>query len=234
MTSPRDQRVPAGRPITIEDLLALKIVNDPQLAPDGSQVVCTVTTADAAANATQTHLWIVPAEGRAAWPLTSVPGKDTNPRWSPDRAWIAFISDRSGEKQVWIIAPDGGEARRLTSGTIAPTELAWSPDGRWLAVVGKPQPKPGPDESDVRVISRLRYKLDGEGFWDGRWKQVLVLPAGGGEPRQLTNEECDHTNPAWSPDGKWIAYAANPDPTPILPTSPTCGWWPLMEGRRAG
>src|SRR5207302_8802207 len=123
-----------------------------------------------------------------------------------------FISDRSGEKQVWIIAPDGGEARRLTSGTLAPTELAWSPDGRWLAVVGKPQPKPGPDESDVRVISRLRYKLDGEGFWDGRWKQVLVLPAGGGEPRQLTNEECDHTNPVWSPDGKWIAYAANPDP----------------------
>jgi len=212
VTSPRDARAPAGRPITIEDLLAVKIVNDPQLAPDGSQVVCTVTTADAVANAYQTHLWIVPADGRAAWQLTSVPGKDTNPRWSPDGAWIAFISDRSGEKQVWVIARDGGEARRLTSGTLAPTELAWSPDGRWLAVVGKPQPRPGPDESDVRVISRLRYKLDGEGFWDGRWKQVLVLPAGGGEPRPLTSEECDHNNPAWSPDGQWIAYAANPDP----------------------
>src|SRR5207245_10153383 len=53
---------------------------------------------------------------------------------------------------------------------------------------------------------------DGEGFWDGKWKQVLVLPADGGEARQVTQEECDHVNPAWSPDGRWLAYAANPNP----------------------
>ena len=44
----------------------------------------------------------------------------------------------------------------------------------------------------MRVISRLRYKQDGEGFWDGRWKHVFVVSAAGGEPRQLTREDCDH------------------------------------------
>ncbi len=200
----------ARRPITIEDLLALKIADDPQLSPDGSRVACTVTVADAAANAYQTHLWIAPVDHGAPWQLTTARSKDTTPRWAPDGTRIAFISDRTGEKQVWAIGPDGGEARQLTSGTLSPSEVSWSPDGRWLAVVGKPQPPSGPADSDVRVFSRLRYKFDGEGFWDGRWKQVLVLPADGGEARQVTHEECDHTNPAWSPDGRWLAYAANP------------------------
>jgi len=217
------------REITIEDLLALKIAGDPQMSPDGSRVVCTVTIADGGANAYHTHLWVVPSDGGAPRQLTTARGRDTSPRWSPDGRRIAFISDRSGEKQIWIIDPDGGEARPLTSGASVPSELAWSPDSRRLALVGKPQPKPGPDESDVRVISRLRYKLDGEGFWDGRWKQVLVLSADGGEAHPVTHEECDHTNPAWSPDGKSIAYAANPDPNADL-TNVTDIWVAAVEG----
>jgi len=220
------------RPITVEDLFALQIVSDPQISPDGSRVVCTVTAADGVANAYQTDLWLIPTGGGTPRQLTTARGRDTTPRWSPDGRRIAFVSDRSGEKQVWLIDPDGGEARPLTSGALAPSELAWSPDGRWLALVGKPQPKPGPDESDVRVISRLRYKLDGEGFWDGRWKQVLVLPADGGEARTVTHEECDHTNPAWSPDGKSIAYAANPDPNADL-TNVTDIWVVAVGGSRS-
>ena len=227
--SSRDLDARSGRPITIADLFAFKILDEPQISPDGSRVVCTVTTGDAAANSYQTHLWVVPTDGGAPWQVTTASSKDTTPRWSPDGAQVAFISDRGGEKQVWAIGLAGGEARLLTSGALAPSELAWSPDGRWLAVVGKPQPKPGPEDSDVRVVSRLRYKLDGEGFWDGRWKHVLVLPADGGEARQLTHEECDHANPAWSPDGKWLAYAANPDPNADL-TNVTDVWVTPVDG----
>ncbi len=229
MGNHRDQPAATGRPVTIEDLCGFKIAGDPQLSPDGSRVVCTVTTADLAANTYQTNLWVLPADGRAPHQLTTAKAKDTTPRWSPDGRRIAFISDRSGEKQVWMISLDGGEARPLTSGTLAPSEVCWSPDGRWLAVVGKPQPKPGSDDSDVRVISRLRYKLDGEGIWDGRWKQVLVLPADGGEVRQVTHDECDHTDPAWSPDGKWLAYSANPDPSADL-TNVTDIWVVTAHG----
>ena len=205
-------RKPAGRAVTAEDVLALKIVGDPQISPDGAHVACTVTTADAQSNAYQTHLWIIPVGAGAPRQLTTVKGKDTGPRWSPDGRRIAFISDRSGEKQVWVIDVDGGEAHALTSGSLAPGELCWSPDGLQLACVGKPQPKPGPDESDVRVISRLRYKQDGEGYWDGRWKQLFVVAADGGAPRQVTRGDHDHLGPAWSPDGRSLAYTGNPAP----------------------
>ncbi len=213
----------------IEDLLAFLILNDPQISPDGSRVVFTVTTADLEANTYRTRLWIAPVDGGGPWQLTAASSQDTAPRWSPDGARIAFLSDRSGEKHVWTIPTHGGEARPLTSGTRAPSEIAWSPDGRWLAVVAKPVLPEMREKSDVRVISRLRYKQDGEGFWDGRWKQLFLVPADGGEMRQVTSEECDHLFPAWSPDGRCLAYTANPDPYADL-TNVTDVWVIPVEG----
>ncbi len=203
------------RPITIEDLLALPVVNDPQLSPDGRRVVFTVTRMDREANASRTHLWLVPIEKGDPWQLTAAQARETGPRWSPDGTQIAFISDRGGEKQIWVIRADGGEARALTSGKRGPADLAWSPDGRWIAFVGKADAA-ARDDSDVRVISRLRYKQDGEGFWDGRWKHVFVVPATGGDVRQVTQGDFDHLSPAWSPDGTRLAYTANPDPNADL------------------
>jgi dipeptidyl aminopeptidase/acylaminoacyl peptidase len=200
------------RAITSEDLLAWKIANDPQMAPDGSRIVCTLTIVDEAAKGYQTHLWIVPTESGAPWQLTTACARETCPRWSPDGTRIAFVSDRGGAKQVYVIPAGGGEAQPLTSGGLSPSELAWSPDGRRLAFVGKPEPERPRDESDVRVISRLYHKQDGEGFWDGRWKQIFIVRADGGDLRQLTDGDYDHLSPAWSPDGAVLAYSGNASP----------------------
>ncbi len=208
------------RPITIEDLVALPVLGDPQYSPDGSLIAYTVTLADRGANAYQTHIWLVPSRGGAPRQLTTAKARDTAPRWSPDGSRLAFVSDRGGDKQIWIIAVGGGEARAITPGKMSPSDIAWAPDGRSIAFVGKPPaPAEAREDSDVRVISRLRYKQDGEGFWDGRWKQIFVVPAAGGEPRQLTQESCDHLAPAWSPDGACLAYTANPDPGADLTTA---------------
>jgi dipeptidyl aminopeptidase/acylaminoacyl peptidase len=213
----------ARRAMAIDDILRWKIAGPPALSPDGTRIVCPLTIVEETANGYQTHLWIVPAGSTAGssakgpQPLTTARARDTAPRWSPDGRRIAFVSDRSGPKQVWVIHADGGEARLVTPGSYAPADLAWSPDGKMLAFTGKPdagaagrrEPR---EQSDVRVISRLYYKQDGEGFWDGRWKQIFVVPAAGGEVRQLTGGEYDHTAPAWSPDGRWLAYCANDSP----------------------
>lgn len=209
------------RLMTIDDLLAIPVLNDPQLSPDGTQIAFTVTRADPDANTYRTHLWVVPAAGGEPRQLTTASAKETSPRWSPDGTRLVFLSDRGGDKQVWVIATTGGEARPLTSGKLAPADPVWSPDGRSIAFVGKPEADrarnesgaaaPGV-ESDVRVISRLRYKQDGEGFWDGRWKQIFVVSATGGPARRLTAGDYDHLSPAWSPDGALLAYTANASP----------------------
>jgi len=212
--------------MAVEDLLRWKIAGPPALSPDGTRIVCPLTIVDEQANGYQTHLWIVPvppAPGLtmdgAPQPLTTARARDTGPRWSPDGRRIAFVSDRGGAKQIWVIPADGGEARVLTAGSYAPADLAWSPDGKWLAFTGKPdttasgaERREPREQSDVRVISRLYYKQDGEGFWDGRWKHIFVVPASGGDARQVTHGEHDHTMPAWSPDGTWLAYCANATP----------------------
>jgi dipeptidyl aminopeptidase/acylaminoacyl peptidase len=69
-----------------------------------------------------------------------------------------------------------------------------------------------PPSGDVRVITRLKYKFDGDGFWDGRYKHIFVVPAAGGEARQLTTGDFDHREPAWSPDGARVAIVANRSP----------------------
>lgn len=217
------------RPITIDDLLSLRWVSDPQPSPDGARVVYTLTAADRDAIAYRSHLWIVPAVGGEPRQFTSGAHRDTAPRWSPDGRWIGFLSDRPAAdekplekpkrpKQAWAIPSDGGEARQVTSFRGGVTELDWSPDSTRLVVCARVGPDDAEsdealkDQSDVKAFTRIRYKADGEGLWDGRWKHLFVVPLDGGAPSQVTAGDWDHANPAWSRDGRWIAFVGNPEP----------------------
>ncbi|MCL6551750.1 MAG: S9 family peptidase [Firmicutes bacterium] len=211
------------RPMVPEDLLALRWVRDVALAPDGRLVVYTLehvaVPPDAASGRRpdyRSHLWIVDAAGGEARQFTVGEHRDRHPVWSPDGGAVLFLSDRGGAPagaskppvHLWCIPAAGGEARRVTQAEHSPAEPAWAPDGRQIAFSGKP-PATEPPASDVKVITRLRHKADGEGFWDGRYRQIFVVPATGGPARQVTDGPYDHREPAWSPDGRRLAFVAN-------------------------
>jgi len=109
---------PALPPVSVDDLLALQIASDPQIAPDGTRIAFTVQRCNSAANTTSSAIWLVEAgEGKVATPWQVTSGEQHNfaSRWSPDGRTLAFLSDRGGTIEVYLLPMDGGEARRLSN-----------------------------------------------------------------------------------------------------------------------
>jgi len=75
-------------------------------------------------------LWIVPRAGGDAKRLTSFPGTESNPHFSPDGRLIAFSGDYDGNTDVYLLPAEGGEPRRLTWHPGADLARGWTPDGR--------------------------------------------------------------------------------------------------------
>ncbi len=194
------------RPLKIEDLYGLKNLADVQFHPDGDRLAYVVAETDPEANDYHSAVWVTWLSTGEARKFTQGTKRDTFPRWSPDGRWLAFLSDRGGDKpQVWVMPADGGEPRQLTRLRRGVIEFAWAPDSRRLALVSRGD-DPDP-ESDVRVITTVKYKFDGVGFLEGRTHIWTVDLAG--HVAQVTDGDWDDSRPAWSPDGRQIAFASN-------------------------
>jgi dipeptidyl aminopeptidase/acylaminoacyl peptidase len=207
-----------GARISTDDLYRFRWLSDPQASPDGRVIAFVVTQAVRGdrEHPYRSEIWSVPAAGGTPTRLTAGP-RDRHPRWSPDGRTLAFVSSRGGEDQIYALPARGGEAQPLTArrgGAGSPP--VWSPDSSTILFTAKVGPLPGPDDSDVRVYTRIRYKLDGQGYFDHRYRQIFATPAHAATPEanpaQLTSGDWDKSDPAWSPDGTRIAFAGNPDP----------------------
>jgi dipeptidyl aminopeptidase/acylaminoacyl peptidase len=211
-------------PWTPADLFAIKLPADVQLAPGGDRVLYVETTIAHEQNEYHSRIWL--AEPGRVRPITAGKKRDRAPRWSPDGSAIAFLTERSGSAQLWLLPAAGGEARQLTRLKGLTGEPVWSPDGRSIAVLVKTEAATPEAESakaeaatpyerftkGIKVVERLQYRTDGIGYHDGRRTRLALVDAATGEARFLTDAANDVSEPAWSPDGRLLAFVRSDSP----------------------
>lgn len=218
------------RLITIEDLYQMKFLSRPRISPDGKQVAYVVTRIDEQKHEYRSAIWLSSVDGSAARRFSAESGHTSDPVWSPDGRWLAFVSNREGEApekepkeqkklgkgkpQIWLLPTDGGEAHQLTFMEHGASSPVWSPDSKRLLFSASVGPAPeenadGKPLPQVRVIDRLWYRLDGVGFIYERRSHLFLLDISGGAPEQLTDGDWDDGEAGWSPDGTQIVFTSN-------------------------
>lgn len=220
---------PAKRPIKTDDFARLKSVGDPQLSPDGKWVAYTVGTIDLEKDKRDTDLWMVSWDGKEEVRLTSSPDGESRPRWSPDNRYLAFLASRGDEDQkkkgaqAWLLDRRGGEALRLTDIKGGISDYAWSADGKRLVlVISDPNPDDEPEQKEgwkrktkpPILIDRYHFKADREGYLVNLHDHLWVFDVETRKGEAITSGACDDRSPAWSPDGKRIAFISNRAPDP--------------------
>src|SRR5712671_3286221 len=273
------------RPMTFEDMMALRRIGDPQPSPDGKWVLFNAVDVSLEENTKKPHLWIVPLTGGTAKQITSGAAGVDRGRFSPDGRQIAFVTARDGGSQIWLQDFDAangalsGEPKRLTSISTEAEGLLWSPDGKNIVFTSDVYPECNDDACNksrdealskskvkAKIFQRLYYRhwvaytrfkrshlfvvstdmsvasvprditpgdrdvppfnLGGQDYYaispDGQEvaytsnpeaveatstnNDVFIVPLAGGTPKKISISPGSDSNPAYSPDGKYIAF----------------------------
>jgi len=210
--------------LTVNHYLDWEQVADPQISPDGARIVYTRRWVNKIEDRWDSGLWIVNADGSKNHFLV----KGSNARWSPDGTRIAYLADGDPKgTQVFVRWMDAeGAASQITRVSETPGNVSWSPDGRSLAFtmlvksetpwrISMPLAPEGAKWTPApRIVDKLHYRRDRQGFVEQGTTQIFVVSADGGTSRQLTTGEYASSelgglgtpSYAWTPDGRTIVF----------------------------
>ena len=205
--------------ITPRALLELKMPGEVEIAPDSKRIVYGVSETNWDENAVTQHLFLLTV-GSDADPrqLTRGRSNETEPRWSPDGLWLAFLSDRDDEgageddepkEQVWLLPMDGmgGEAEKLSDAPEGIGGYGWLPDSSGIIYLA-PEPRPKPleeyhedkkerkDDAAVERSERFRHQI---------WR----IERDSKKPKLVHPGDYGLGEIAVSPDGKSVAFTTN-------------------------
>jgi dipeptidyl aminopeptidase/acylaminoacyl peptidase len=207
------QETPSDSLMTVGHYFDLETVSNPQISPDGSQIVYARRWVNKLEDKYESTLWIMRADGSHNRMLT----KGANPEWSPDGTRIAYLADGDPKgAQIYVRWVDGDPgATQLTHLTDPPADIRWSPDGKsigFTSFVAKPavwaidMPKP-PDSAKwtkaPRIVETLHFREDQHGFQEQGFRHLFVISTDGGPARQITSGD-------WNVGARFDGLASGP------------------------
>ncbi|MEO8473842.1 MAG: S9 family peptidase [Chryseolinea sp.] len=217
---------------SFEEVISLRSTSNAIISPDGNLVAYTVQTTDWTNNRYDSEIWLS-KNNEKPFQLTNTPsGSSSNPAFSPDGKWLAFLSDRGEKTQVFVINLSGGEARTVTADEEGIEAFDWLPSGKKLILLKDEkedkskkeiEKRYGGFETDDKVFSfshlwQIEFNPDQSDPKEHPcYETVDSLKAMAGcidlpKPEQLTRGKFTVTNFMISPDGTKIAFSQQPDP----------------------
>ena len=228
----RAQETASDTLLTVNHYLDWEQVSDPQLSPDGSQILYTRTWVNRLEDKWESALWIMHADGSRNRFLT----RGSNARWAPDGSRIVYLADGDPKgTQVFVRWMDAeGATSQVTRVVESPSDLRWSPDGKWLSfamlerhstpwTISMPTAPTGANWTAApRVVDRMHYRQDRRGYMEDGYLHLFLVSAEGGTPRQLTSGDWNvgarfdglssGVGYDWTPDGRTIVVDGYKDP----------------------
>ncbi len=227
---------PALRPITPEDLWAIKRPGALDLSPDGARLVFTVQEFNLEKNNSQKHLWLLDTATGAARALTTAESSDSSPVWSPDGSRIAFTAKRGTDEQpsLYVLPASGGEAEKIVELPLTVSSPKWLPDGKRVIVVTSVLPALAADADAMKkeLKKQKESKVTAKATEDAAFRYFDTWQTDGQATHLVLVDIATHKTtdltPKWdrrfrldgetqfdiSPDGKWLVLGAGTTPPP--------------------